>query len=147
MKPLRILVADDHRLVRQAIRGLLGERTEWEVVAEAGDGQQAIDCATALQPDVVIIDAAMPGLNGIEAAREIARVSPAARIVMLTIYDDEEYAVEAFAAGAAGYVLKGAADDDLVRAVDTVMHGRRFVSSGVDFEMPARYVPQVRPRC
>ena len=147
MGDLRIVVADDHRLVRQAIRGLLGERPEWEVVAEAGDGVQAIACATALQPDVVIIDAAMPGMSGIEATRQIARISPATRILVLTIYDDEEYAVEAFAAGAAGYVRKGAADDDLVRAVDTVMHGRRFVSSGVDFEMPARYVPPAPPVC
>jgi two-component system response regulator NreC len=134
-------VADDYGRVRQAIRDLLSGRDGWEVVAEAEDGQQAVQLATEMKPDLVIIDAAMPTMNGIEATRQIARASPATRIVVLTLYDEEEYVIEAFEAGAHAYVLKDAADSDLLRAADTVLAGYRFVSSGADFTLPARYVP------
>ena len=141
MARVRILVADDHQKVRQAIRRLLSVRTEWDVIAEAGNGAEALQMAIELQPDLVIIDAAMPTLNGLAATREIARASPGTRIVMLTIHDDEEYVIEAFEAGANGYVIKDAADRDLVPAADRVLAGGRFVSSGADVPLPARYIP------
>ena len=137
---VRVLVADDYGRVRQAIRELLSVRDQWEVVAEAIDGQQAVQLATELQPDLLIIDASMPTVNGIEATRQIAKASPATRIVVLTLHDDEEYVIEAFEAGAHAYVLKDAAED-LVRAADAALAGERFVSPGVDFELPACYVP------
>jgi two-component system response regulator NreC len=134
-------VADDYGRVRQAIRDLLSVRDCWEVVAEAGDGRHAVQFAIEMKPDLAIIDAAMPTMNGIEATRQIARASPATRIVVLTLHDEEEYVIEAFEAGAHAYVLKDAADSDLLRAADAVLAGHRFVSGGVDFTLPARYLP------
>jgi DNA-binding NarL/FixJ family response regulator len=137
----RVLVADDHRLVRQAIRRLLTAEPGWEIVAEAADGREAVRLAIEHKPDLAVIDASMPALNGIEAARQIARAAPATRILVLTVYDEEPYVAEAFEAGAAGYVLKEAADTELVRAAAEVLDGRRFISGGVASAPPAIYVP------
>jgi DNA-binding NarL/FixJ family response regulator len=140
LMPVRVLVADDYGRVRQAIRELLRVRERWEVVGEASDGQQAVQLALETAPHLVIIDAAMPTVSGIEATRQIARASPATRIIVLTLHDEERYFVEAIDAGAHAYVLKESADSDLIRAADAVLDGRTFVSSGVDHEFPARYV-------
>jgi DNA-binding NarL/FixJ family response regulator len=139
MKPVRILVADDYPLVRQAIRRMLGHRADWEVVAEAEDGVEAVRLAVEHQPDLAVIDVAMRTLNGIEAARQIARAVPGTRIVMLTINDDEPYVVDALEAGADGYVLKEAADLELVRAIDEVAAGGRYLSPALSFIEPATY--------
>jgi DNA-binding NarL/FixJ family response regulator len=141
MRPVRILIADDYPAVRQAIRRLLAAEPRWEIVAEADDGREAVRLAVEHQPDLAIIDAAMPVLSGIEATRQIACRLPATRILLLTIYDDEPYVIEALEAGAAGYVLKEAADLELVRAAEAVMNGRHFVSSVIAFVPPAKYVP------
>jgi DNA-binding NarL/FixJ family response regulator len=138
---VRILVADDHRRVRQAIRCLLSVNHDWQVVAEADDGAEAVRVASDIKPDLAILDAAMTPVNGIEAARQIAQASPETRIVVLTIYDDEKYVIDAFEAGAHAYVLKDVADSDLVQAAEAVLSGRRFVSSGADVQLPARYIP------
>jgi DNA-binding NarL/FixJ family response regulator len=137
----RVLVADDYPLVRQAVRRLLTAEPGWEVVAEAADGHEAVRLAIELKPDLAVIDASMPALSGIEAARQIARATPATRILVLTVYDDEAYVTEAFDAGADGYVLKEAADCDLVRAALEVISGRRFLSAGVAAPITAPYVP------
>jgi DNA-binding NarL/FixJ family response regulator len=141
MKAVRILVADDFRLVRQAIRRLLEHEPGWRIVAEAKDGHEAVRLALEHKPDLAVIDAAMPALSGIRAAREITRGAPATRILMLSVYDDERYVVEALEAGADGYVLKEAADLELVHAAEEVINGRRFVSPALAFVAPPRYRP------
>ena len=140
-EPVRILIADDYPAVREAIRRLLAAEPAWEAIAEAADGREAVQLAIDHEPDLAILDAAMPALSGIDATREIARAVPATRILVLTIYDDEPYVIEALEAGADGYVLKEAADCELVRAVDDVLSGRRFLSRLLQFVPPARYVP------
>ena len=115
MGNLRILVADDHTLFRQGLRRVLEEQRGWEVVAEAADGAEAVRSALELEPQVVILDIAMPRLNGVEATRQIARRLPAARILILTMYADELYVTQGLQAGAHGFMLKDSADADLVR--------------------------------
>ena len=128
---LRILLADDHTLVRQGLRRVLEERPEWEVVAEAGDGREAIRQAEALKPDICIIDIAMPLLNGIEATRQIVKRSPSTRVLVLSMYSDEAYVSQILKTGTTGYLLKDSADVDLVRAVNEVSQGKTFFSPAV----------------
>src|SRR4029453_1843413 len=124
MPPLRILLADDHTVVRQGLRKVLEARPDWEVVAEAGDGREAVRQAEELRPDVAILDVAMPTLNGIEATRQIARRAPNTRILVLSMYSDEAYVTQILRAGASGYLLKDSADVDLVQAVGAVADGK-----------------------
>jgi two-component system, NarL family, response regulator NreC len=124
---IRILVVDDHAVVRSGLRLLLDAEEDIEVVGEAGNAQEALLRATLLQPDVLLLDVTMPGRNGIEVAREAADVAPDAKVVMLSMQDEPSYVREAFAAGAQGYVLKEAADTELVRAVREVAAGGRYV--------------------
>jgi DNA-binding NarL/FixJ family response regulator len=139
MRAVRILVADDYQLVRQAIRRLLGDEPGWDVVAEAADGREAVRLAIEHRPDLAVIDAAMPTLTGIEAARQITHAAAGTKILVLSVYDDERYVIEALEAGADGYVLKEAADVELVHAVDEVVNGRRFISPALHFVPPPRY--------
>ena len=131
MPPLRILIADDHTLVRQGLRKILEAQTGWEVVAEAGDGREAIKKALELLPDVVILDIAMPRLNGVEAVQQIVRRAPNIRVLVLTMYVDEAYVNRTVRAGALGYLLKDSADVDLIRAVAAVSSGKSFFSPAV----------------
>jgi two-component system, NarL family, response regulator NreC len=124
---IRILVVDDHAVVRSGLRLLLDAEEDIEVVGEAGNAQEALLRAKLLQPDVLLLDFTMPGRNGIEVAREAADVAPDAKVVMLSMQDEPSYVREAFAAGAQGYVLKEAADTELVRAVREVAAGGRYV--------------------
>lgn len=143
MAPLRILLADDHTVVRQGLRKVLEERADWEVVAEAGDGREAVRQAEELKPDVAIIDIAMPLLNGIEATRQIAKRAPSTRVLVLTMYSDEAYVNQMLQAGAAGYLLKESADVDLIQAVSAVSKGKSFFSPGVARVMLDDYVRQL----
>ena len=125
---IRILLADDHTLVRQGLRRILEEQPEWQVVAETGNGLDAVRLALDCQPDVVILDIGMPQLNGLEAARQITKKVPAAGVLMLSMHADEVHITRAVEAGAIGYVLKDSADTELVKAVTAAIQGRSFFS-------------------
>ena len=140
MKTLRILLADDHKLVRQGLRKILEERPNWTVVAEAADGREAVCCAERYAPDVAVIDVAMPRLNGVETTREIRRLVPDTRILILSMYADEAYVTQILKAGAAGYMLKDSADVALLQAVNDVSQGKSFLSPAVARLMQDDYV-------
>jgi DNA-binding NarL/FixJ family response regulator len=140
---LRILLADDHTVVRQGLRKVLEERPEWEVVAEAGDGREAVRRAEELGPDVAILDITMPLLNGVEATRQIVRRSPGTRVLVLTMHSDEAYVNQILQAGATGYLLKESADVDLVQAVSAVSQGKSFFSPAIARVMLDDYVRQL----
>jgi DNA-binding NarL/FixJ family response regulator len=142
MARIRILLADDHTVVRQGLRKVLEERPEWEVVAEAGDGREAVRQAEAHKPDVAILDVAMPLLNGIEATRQIARRVPSTRILVLSMHADEAYVTQILQAGATGYLLKDSADVDLLQGVEAVAQGKSFFSPAIARVMLDEYVRQ-----
>ena len=124
-----ILIADDHRLFRQGLAGLLREQRDWDVVGEAEDGEEAIRLAEALQPDVAVIDVEMPRMGGFDAARGIRNASRETRIVALSMYSDAHYQERMRQAGALAYVLKNEAIDDLVGAIRAVLRGEHFTSA------------------
>jgi two-component system response regulator NreC len=125
---VRILLADDHTLVRQGIRRILEEHADWQVVAEASDGREAVRQALELRPDVVIMDIGMPQLSGLEATSQILRRAPSARVLVLSMHADEVYVTQAVEAGAIGYILKDSADTELLKAVTAAIQGRSFFS-------------------
>jgi DNA-binding NarL/FixJ family response regulator len=143
MAQLRILLADDHTVVRQGLRKVLEERPDWVVVAEAGNGREAVQKAEEMKPDVAILDVAMPLLNGIEATRQIVKRLPATRVLVLTMHADEAYVNQILKAGATGYLLKDSADVDLIQAVGAVSQGKSFFSPGVARLMLDDYVRQL----
>jgi len=128
--PLRILLADDHLIVRQGLKTLL-EQEHCTVVAEASDGREAIQLAQKLHPDVAVLDLAMPQLNGLDAAREILKVSPETKTILLTMHTEDPYVVEALRAGVRGYLLKTQASSDLMQAVREVSRGAMYLSPGI----------------
>jgi len=131
MKPIRILIADDHSVVRSGLRALLQRTAGFSVVAEASNGQEAVRLARQHKPDVAILDISMPGMNGVEATRLLKQDDPALKVLILTIHENEEYVWQVIRAGANGYVLKNADRADLREAVRTVNEGRRFFSPSV----------------
>ena len=128
MKRTTIVLADDHRIVRQGLRALLASEADFEVVGEADDGREALELVKRLTPDVLVLDLMMPGLNGLEVARQLPRQSPGVRVVVLSMHDDEGFVLEALANGVSGYVLKDSNSSDLVHAVREVAAGRRYLS-------------------
>ncbi|MEO3839742.1 response regulator transcription factor [Streptomyces sp. B22F1] len=142
--PTRILLADDHALVRRGVRLILDSEPDLTVVAEAGDGAQAIDQARTEHPDLAILDIAMPRLTGLQAARELSRTQPDLRILILTMYDNEQYFFEALKAGASGYVLKSVADRDLVEACRAAMRGEPFLYPGAVNALIRNYLDHAR---
>ena len=128
MGAVRILLCDDHTVVRQGLRKILEEQPDWQVIAQARDGRQAVQQTLALLPDVAVLDIAMPLLNGIEATRQIVRRAPAVHVLILSMHAEEAYVTQALQAGAKGYLLKDSADSDLVRGVAAVAAGTSFFS-------------------
>ena len=126
----RILLADDHTIVRQGLRAIL-EREGYEVVGEASDGREAITYAEKFRPDVAVLDISMPLLNGIDAAREVAKISPRTKTILLTMYTEDHYVLESLRAGVTGYVLKMRAALALVQAIQAVMKGEIYLSPGI----------------
>ena len=143
MAKLRILLGDDHTLLRQGLRKILQERPDWEVVAEAGDGRDAVRQALALQPDIAILDIGMPLMNGIEATRQIVRRRPDIHVLILSMHANEAYIIQALKSGAKGYLLKDSADTELIRAVAAVSSGKSFFSPAVAKVMLDDYVRQL----
>jgi DNA-binding NarL/FixJ family response regulator len=131
MERLRILIADDHEVVRRGIVGMLTSRTNWEVCGEASDGREAMQLVEKLKPDLVILDITMPGLNGIDAARQIRKAMPDVKILIYSMHYAERLVQEVFQAGADGYVLKTDAGKHLIQAVESIMAGQKFFSSKV----------------
>ncbi len=140
MDALRILIADDHPLVRTGLRKILEEVDGWTVVAEAGNGREAVARALADRPDVAILDIAMPLLNGIEATAQICRQRPGVRVLILSMYGDEAYVIQSLHAGARGYLLKDSADAEVVRAVTAVAQGKSFFGPEIAKIMLDEYV-------
>jgi two-component system, NarL family, response regulator NreC len=131
MAALRILIADDHTIVRQGIRKILEDQPDWEVVAEAGNGREAVKQALALRPDIALLDIGMPLMNGIEATSQITSAAPEVKVVILSMHPNEAYITRVLQAGAKGYLLKDSADDDLIRALTAVSEGKSFFSPAV----------------
>jgi two-component system response regulator NreC len=128
---LRVLVVDDHALVREGLQQLLGEEGGFDVVGVAADGRQAVELAKKSDPDVVLMDLAMPGLNGLDATRRVRKAVPNARVLALSMYIDNEYIAQALEAGVSGYIMKDASPEELFAAVRDVGEGRRHFSKRI----------------
>ncbi|MFF9148290.1 response regulator [Streptomyces sp. NPDC014861] len=142
--PARILLADDHALVRRGVRLILDAEPDMTVVAEAADGAEAVARAREQGVDLAILDIAMPRRTGLQAARELARVRPGLRTLMLTMYDNEQYFFEALRAGASGYVPKSVADRDLVEACRAALRDEPFIYPGAETTLVRTYLDRAR---
>ncbi len=146
MRPLRIILADDHAVVRKGLRYLLEGQANHTVAGEAADGREAVRLCAELKPDVAVVDVAMPGLNGIDATAQIVKANPSVAVVILSMYSDETYILRALSAGARGYLLKDSAEEDLLRAVETVAEGRPFFSPVIAQTILEDYLRQMQMR-
>jgi two-component system, NarL family, response regulator LiaR len=146
MTTVKVLLAEDHIITRQGIRKLLEDEADIQVVGEAGDGEEAVNLVKEKQPDLVIMDIAMPKLNGIEATRKIKAMNPTIVVLILTAYDDDEYIFGLLDAGAAGYLLKTASGDDLIRAINSVFKGELVLDPAVVKKVIDRVKSQGKPR-
>lgn len=146
MSLIRILLADDHGVVRKGLRYLLQRSPQMQVVGEAADGREAVARADELAPDVIVMDIAMPQLNGIDATAQIVKRNPRIGVIILSMYSDETYLVRALTAGAKGYLLKDAAENDLIRAIEAVSQGRPFFSPAIAQTLLEDYMRQLQQR-
>lgn len=143
MKPISVLIADDHTLVRAGIRSLLQSFGGVEVIAEAADGQEAISLLKSHQPDIVLMDIAMRGLNGLEATARITKAYPRIRVIMLSMHSNEEHVLQALRSGAAGYLLKDSATLELELALKAVMSGETYLSPPISKQVVESYMQRV----
>lgn len=145
--PIRVVVADDHAVIRQGLRMLLESRPEIEVVGDCENGREALLMVESLKPHVVLMDVVMPGLNGIEATRQVRRASPTTRVVILSGFVDEEQIIGAIRAGASGYLVKNSDVSELVLAIQTVHRGNQYYSAALSegFDIPELQLQARRP--
>ncbi len=146
MNKVRILIADDHGIVRKGLRLQLEQHEEFQVVGEAADGREAVRLAEELSPDVIIMDIAMPNLNGIQATTQLVKKNPNLGVIMLSMHSDESYLTRTLTAGAKGYLLKDSADQDLYRAVQSVSEGKPFFSPSIAKTLLEDYMRQLQQR-
>jgi len=146
MKRIRVLIADDHGIVRKGLRLQLEQNTAFEVVGEATEGREAVRLVEELQPDVVIMDIAMPNLNGIQATAQVVKKNPNIGVIILSMYSDETYLTRTLAVGAKGYLLKENADMDLDNAVRSVAQGKPFFSPAIAKTLLEDYMRQLQQR-
>jgi two-component system response regulator NreC len=141
---IRVLLADDHALVRQGLRTLL-EREGYQVVGESSDGNGAVRLAATVNPDIAILDISMPLLNGVDAGRELKRISPNIKVILLTRHDEPQYVTEALRAGVKGYILKSQAATDLVDAIQQVSRGRIYLSPNISRAVVEAFLSKDEP--
>lgn len=146
MPPIRILLADDHAVVRDGLRALLDRQPDLTVVAEACDGRECIRLAEEHSPDVVMMDVAMPNMNGIEAARRIVAAQPATAVVVLSMHLDESYVLQSLRAGAKAYLLKDSPREDVLEAIRSAANGRSFLSRKVSRMLQQDYIEQLQSK-
>jgi two-component system response regulator NreC len=146
MSTVRVLVADDHTIIRSGLRHLLEKESDIEVAGEAADGREALDLAEQLRPDVVLLDITMPKLNGIDVSRQIAAKLPKTSVIILSMHSDESYVLRSLNAGARGYLLKDSAESDIINAVRAVSRGKAYFSPEISRMLVDDYVRQLRQR-
>ena len=146
MPPIRILLADDHTMVRDGLRALLEPQSDFAIVAEAADGRECIRLAEEFSPDIVMMDIAMPAMNGIEATRRIVADNPSVGVVILSMHQDESYVLQSLSAGAKGYLLKDSPREDIIEAIRSVAAGRPFLSRKVSRLLQEDYIAQLRSK-
>ena len=146
MNPIRILLADDHTVMRNGLKLLLERQRNLSVVGEASDGRETVRLAEQLSPDVVVMDIAMPNLNGIEAARQIMVANPGIAIVILSMHSDESYVIRALKAGARAYLLKDSAEGDLIAAIHAITDGKSFFSPAISRILVEDYMRQLEQK-
>lgn len=146
MNPIRILLADDHTVMRNGLRLLLERQPNLSVVGEASDGRETVRAAESVSPDVVVMDIAMPNLNGIEAARQITAARPETAIVILSMHSDESYVIRALKAGARAYLLKDSAEGDLIAAIHAISEGKSFFSPAISRILVEDYMRQLEQK-
>jgi DNA-binding NarL/FixJ family response regulator len=144
--PIRILIADDHEVVRDGVRALLEKQADMAVVGEAADGRQAAQLADDLDPDVIVMDVGMPNLNGIDATRRILSAHPRIAVVMLSMHKDESYVLRSLKAGAKGYLLKESLRSDILEAIRAVAQGRSFLTRKISRMMQEDYIQEMEQR-
>jgi two-component system response regulator NreC len=136
---IKIVIADDHRIVRQSVRTLLEGEPDFDILGEAADGPEAVRAVQHLRPDVLLLDLVMPGMNGFEVTRTVKKHFPKTGIVILTIHANEAYVLEAMEAGANGYIIKESGSEELVRAIREAAAGRRYLGQPLSEEMVEAY--------
>lgn len=146
MDNIKVLLAEDHTIVRKGLRSLLDKESGIKVIGEAEDGRDAIKKTEALQPDVVVMDIAMPGLNGLEATRQIKKRFPGMKIIILTVHANEEYVLQTLRAGASGYLVKKAAPADLIKAIQVVYKGDSYLSPSISRTVIDEYIRQAETK-
>jgi two-component system response regulator NreC len=146
MKPIRILLADDHTVVRDGLRSMLEHESDMAVVAEAADGRESVRMAEAQTPDVVVMDLAMPIMNGMEATRRILSANPRIGVVILSMHQDESYVLGSLKAGAKGYLLKDSMRSEVVQAIRAVSEGRSFLTRKISRILQEDYISRLQQR-